>query len=185
MVDLTALFQLINARLKNKPYVLLAIDGRCAAGKSSLAQILENKYMASVFHMDDFFLPHAQKTPNRLAQPGGNSDWERFEREVLLPLSNHKDFTYNAYNCHTGEMQQVSAKIKPLSIVEGAYSLHPALSRYYDIKVFMDIAPDLQEARILQRNGEEMLKQFITRWIPLENAYIDSLDIKSQCDIVF
>jgi uridine kinase len=184
MRDITALLSLIDSRLAQKPHILLAIDGRSAAGKTSLSRILESRCAAAVFHMDDFFLPNEMKTPARLLQPGGNSDTERFEHEVLRPLANRAKFTYRAFSCHTGELRPVSAQIKPLSVIEGAYSLHPALSGYYDIKVFMDVAPDIQQARILQRNGEETMKRFLTEWIPLENRYIESLNIINQCDIV-
>jgi uridine kinase len=184
MSNQTSLFTLVDTKLKEKPYVLLAIDGRCGAGKSSLARLLENKYGAMIFHMDDFFLPYAMKTQGRLAQPGGNSDWERFEQEVLKNLINHCDFTYNAYDCHTRTMHPKQSKTRPLSVIEGAYSLHPELSGYYDIKVFMDVTPDIQQMRILERNGEEMMKRFLDEWIPLENLYIDSLEIKSSCDII-
>ena len=50
-----------------KPRCLIAIDGRCASGKSTLAALLARILNAPVVHMDDFYTPHAQKTPERLA----------------------------------------------------------------------------------------------------------------------
>ena len=67
--------------------VMVAIDGPCASGKSTLGAALAQKLGCPLFHMDDFFLPPAQKTPQRLAEPGGNVDAERFFAEVLLPFS--------------------------------------------------------------------------------------------------
>ena len=63
--------------LRQKPF-LIGIDGRCASGKSTLAEILSHRLSCPVIHMDHFFLPHAMKTPERLAKPGGNADRERF-----------------------------------------------------------------------------------------------------------
>ena len=66
--------------------LLVAIDGRCGAGKTTLASFLQNKIEATVFHMDDFFLRPEQRTAERLNTPGGNVDRERLESEVLIPL---------------------------------------------------------------------------------------------------
>ena len=60
----------------------VAIDGPCASGKSTLGALLRGVYGANLFHMDDYFLPFARKTPERLAEPGGNVDYERFFAEV-------------------------------------------------------------------------------------------------------
>ena len=43
-----------NAAGKPGP-AILAIDGRCASGKSTLGQELAEKWNASLFHMDDFY----------------------------------------------------------------------------------------------------------------------------------
>ena len=77
-----SLFQRIDALLAEKPFVRVAIDGNCAAGKSTLGALLQEVYGANLFHMDDYFLPFACKTPERLAEPGGNVDYERFREEV-------------------------------------------------------------------------------------------------------
>ena len=66
--------------------IIIAIDGRCASGKSALASNLENELGCAVFHMDDFFLRPEQRTPQRYAEPGGNVDRERFWEEILEPL---------------------------------------------------------------------------------------------------
>ena len=56
----------------NNGISVIALDGRAAAGKSTLAAALAETLQAAVSHMDDFFLPLALRTPQRLAQPGGN-----------------------------------------------------------------------------------------------------------------
>ena len=40
---------------REKGRVLVAIDGRCAAGKTTLALRLQEKLGCPLFHMDDFF----------------------------------------------------------------------------------------------------------------------------------
>ena len=65
---------------------VIALDGRAAAGKSTLAAALAETLQAAVIHMDDFFLPPALRTPQRLDRPGGNIHYERFAEEVLPRL---------------------------------------------------------------------------------------------------
>ena len=60
------------AQLPKKPRLLVTIDGPCGSGKSTLADALSDALNAPIIRMDDFFLPHALKTPQRLAIPGGN-----------------------------------------------------------------------------------------------------------------
>lgn len=48
---------------------LVAIDGRCASGKTTLAGKLRSALKCNVVHMDDFYLPFAKRTEDRMAQP--------------------------------------------------------------------------------------------------------------------
>ena len=60
--------------------VILAIDGRCASGKTTLAAKIQEKTRCGVIHMDDFFLRPEQRTKERLSQAGGNIYWERIKK---------------------------------------------------------------------------------------------------------
>ena len=55
---------------KRRPF-LVAIDGRCAAGKTTLAGELQAALGCNVVHMDDFYLPFSRRTAERMARPGG------------------------------------------------------------------------------------------------------------------
>ena len=59
--------------------------------------------------------------------------------------------------------------------------MHPALRAFYDFAAFLSIDPQLQRARILQRNGEDGLRRFGERWIPLENRYFSALGVIAAC----
>ncbi len=183
-IQLLPILLRIDALCREKEPVLVAIEGCCASGKTTLAARLGALYGAPVLHMDDFFLQPHQRTPERLAQPGGNVDAERFLEEVLTPLMRHEAFGYRPYDCSTQSLQEkVYVEAAPLVFVEGSYSLHPMLAHAYDLKIFMQIDPALQQERILRRNGEEMLKRFISTWIPLENRYFEATDVQSRCDM--
>ena len=72
----------IDELLAEKDMILVAIDGKCTSGKTTLASKLAELYDCNVFHMDDFFLRPEQRTPERFAEVGGNVDYERFYKEV-------------------------------------------------------------------------------------------------------
>ena len=74
-------------------------------------------------------------------------------------------------------------KKKSIIIIEGVYSLHPNLVKYYDKKVFLDIDRTSQLIRIELRSGADMLKRFVTEWIPLEDTYFDHFDLRNNVDI--
>jgi uridine kinase len=175
----------VNLLLSRQERVFIAIDGNSCAGKTTLAAELGALCGANVFHMDDYFLQPQMRTPVRLSQPGGNVDAERFLAEVLLPASRGETTHVQKYDCHEDALlTPVAVLPRRVAVVEGAYSLHPILSRYYDLRVFYQIDPALQESRILARNGAEALKVFQSRWIPLENKYFKELDILSTCDLI-
>ncbi|MBS6367782.1 MAG: hypothetical protein KH420_10635, partial [Clostridiales bacterium] len=79
------LLQALTERLRQGP-LTLAIDGRAAAGKTTLACQLQQHFGAAVIHMDDFFLPAELRTASRLQTPGGNVHYERFLQEVAPAL---------------------------------------------------------------------------------------------------
>ena len=163
--------------------VLLAIDGRCGAGKSTLARALGEKAGAAVVHMDDFFLRPEQRTPERFAEPGGNVDRERVLEEVLAPLRENRPAVYRPYDAHKPAMlEPVHLEPSPVTIIEGSYSCHPAIWNYYDARVFVDVGPEEQLRRIEARSGSEKLEAFKSRWIPLEEAYFHAFSLETSCD---
>ena len=164
---------------------VIAMDGRAASGKSTKAELLSAVLGAPVVHMDDFFLPPALRTAERLAQPGGNVDYERFAQEVIPYLASDAPFTYRVFDCSVmdfGGLREIPAS--PLRIVEGSYAHHPALGDYADLQVFSTVDENEQMARILRRNGEKMTQMFRTRWIPMEEAYFSHFSIREKADIV-
>ena len=175
----------IDKQMAAKPQVLLAIDGGSASGKTTLASWLEKIYGCQVFHMDDFFLRPQQRTAERLAEPGGNVDRERFYEEVLLPLTQGRTVQYRRYDCQTQTVGgPVNIRPGALNVVEGAYSMHPMLADSYDLSAFLRVPPEVQHARVLARNGPEIGERFFTQWIPLEQRYFDALDPAGRCDIL-
>lgn len=163
----------------------IAIDGNCASGKTTLSALLHMYFDCNIIPMDDFFLPRELRTSDRLAQPGGNVHYERFAKEVMDPLQTGAAISYRPFDCSIMDYRnKISLPAKPLVIVEGSYSMHPMLQKLYDYTVFLSCSYEQQLERIRMRNGEEMLKNFIEKWIPMENAYFNAFHIKEKCDFI-
>lgn len=173
----------IDTLLNTGRQILIAIDGNCTAGKTTLASFLEKEYDCNVFHMDDFFLRPEQRTAERYAQPGGNVDYERFREEVLLPLNSGEAFSYRPFSCKTFTLSEsVQVMPKQLNIVEGTYCLHPYFGDAYDLKLFLSVDPELQRQRVYQR-PQHVRERFFTDWIPMEKRYFDFYGISEKADI--
>lgn len=177
------LFTALDQALANGP-VRLAIEGGSASGKSTLSSLLEALYGATVFHMDDFFLQPYQRTKERFREVGGNIDRERFLTEVLLPLHRGEPVSYRRFDC--GAMRllaPISVTPRPLTVIEGVYSMHPLFRRYYTLSVFLTIDKETQRERILFRNGKALSERFFTEWIPPEEIYFKGTGVKESCDL--
>lgn len=164
---------------------IVAIDGRAAAGKTTAADLLSDALDAAVIHMDDFFLPAALRTRERLSRPGENVHHERFRSEVLPLLRDPKGFSYRRFDCARMELGK-RRLVAPGAwrIVEGSYSCHPALGEYMDLRVFCDVRPAEQRRRILARNGPAQAETFETRWIPMEERYFEAFRIRETAQVV-
>ncbi len=160
---------------------VIAIDGRAAAGKSTMAELLRIILGAEVIHMDDFFLPPMLRSKERLAEPGGNVHYERFCEEVLPKIANTEGFSYRIFDCgmldYNGERHVAASSWR---IVEGSYSHHPKFGDYADLRVFLDVDADEQMRRIVARDGEEMAEMFRNCWIPMEEQYFEKYKIKDD-----
>jgi len=180
------LFSKIDNAMKHHPHVILAVDGDAAAGKTTLAGIINLIYNCNIVPMDHFFLRPEQRSEKRLAEPGGNIDYERFKNEVSDFLISSKPFSYQPFDCRIWDFgKEIFVEPNKLTVVEGSYALHPNLSDIYDIKVFLSVDKEEQMQRIVLRNGPEMSEKFRDIWIPMEKRYHQSYNIQSSCDLVF
>lgn len=174
----------IDRHMAQNPRTVVALDGPCAAGKSTIGALLSQLYGCPLVHMDDFFLPQKQKTPARLSQAGGNIDAERFLEQVLLPVSQGAPARYQPYRCHTDDFGEwLEVPPSALTIVEGVYSLRPDLNPYYSIRCYIDAPWSIRRERLLKRCGESGLARFEALWIPLEQQYFETFQIASCCPI--
>jgi len=173
----------INSLLEKQQRDLIAIDGPCASGKSTYATELKNKFNATLFHMDDYFVPKEMKTQQRLKEIGGNVHYERFKNEILSNIIK-EEITYQKFNCQLNALEEKNVvKLSDVIIVEGSYALHKELRDYYDIKILLKVDKNEQIKRLTERNPK-LIDRFVNEWIPLENIYFEEEKLNEIVDYI-
>lgn len=167
---------------QGKPAVV-AVDGRCGSGKTSLARLADAvSGCCNVVHMDDFYLPPDRRGVDWQEVPGGNMDLARLRDEVLLPLRRGEAAVYRPFDCQTGRFgPPVELEGGGLTLVEGSYSL--LLPEYYDYTIFLTCSKEEQTARLQKREGD-YFHAFEERWIPMEERYFAQCGVEQSSSLV-
>ena len=174
---------LIEDNIKRHPFII-AIDGPCASGKTTLSRWLCDIYHLNLVHMDDFYLPFDKRTKELSHLPGGHMDYDRIIDDILIPLSSSLTASYKPYDCHNDRyLKPLTIDHTKATIIEGSYSIHPKLRKYYDLKIFIDIEKELQLDRLAARNLTTF-DNFKNIWIPKEEYYFDKCNVRNACDFV-
>jgi len=162
----------------------VAIDGCAAAGKTTVAGLLGSLFGGNVISMDDYFLPIARKTVERLAMPGGNVDAERLHEEIMGERYAEK-LTHARFDCHKQILlPSMTEDRKQYLFVEGVYALRPDLRDFYDVKILLNTDKESQRFRILDRGGEALWHRYETEWLPLEDAYFEATQPQLDADLI-
>ena len=185
-ITASTLSALLSAALAQKPTrpLVLALDGRCGSGKTTLANGLAAQLPGcTLLRTDDFYLPPAQRIPDWAHTPCANMDLIRLRNEALRPAYEGQPVLYRAYSCRAGTYQPVQEfAAQPLVILEGSYSHHPLLAGYETLRVFVTCSREEQTRRLQAREGEQYAN-FAARWIPLEEGYFAQYRIEETADL--
>jgi uridine kinase len=159
----------------------VGIDGAGGAGKSTFAGHLAERLRGrdvrvETVHMDDFYLPSAERTLARCDDAMGTAfDWQRLRDQVLLPLRSGRRAAYQRYDWGTDALAEWHAIPEvQVVLVEGIYVLHCELRALYDVTVWIDCPREVRLARGLARDGPAARPQWEEEWMPAEDRYIAS-----------
>jgi len=181
------LISILAAALAQKPTkpLVLALDGRCGSGKTTLANTLARQFPASItLHTDDFYLPPAQRIRGWEKTPCANMDLARLRDEALRPAYAGQPVAYRAYSCREGAyLPPAQLPAQPLVILEGSYSHHPLLRPYETLRVFVTCTKAEQTRRLQAREGARYA-DFAARWVPLEEGYFAQHGVAESADFV-
>ena len=156
--------------LPSNKLTIIALEGRCASGKSTITNKLNN---VTIIHADDFF---------------SKTDLLNFDAldKVLSKLKLNEKLEYTVYNCMNDTYQtKIIEKIKPVVIVEGVYSFHQKIRNYYDKLIYVETSKELQISRLKARtNSQTLYDKFINIWVPREEEYYNSNNYVEISDII-
>lgn len=175
----------ITEKIRILKHPLITIDGPCASGKTTLAAQLAEMLPAAVVHTDDYVIPHALKTADRLAIPGGNCDEERLVPEVVMPWKRCLPVRMRRYDCKADVLlPEEFLPDRDVLILEGSYCNLPRIRQEADLRIFLNVSRHVQKARLQERETPESLRRFENRWIPLEEAYFTAYGLPDPGCIV-
>jgi uridine kinase len=143
---------------REKGRAIAAIDGRGGAGKSSLARALVAKLPRSAhIELDWFHLPKDQVSEAR------RFDHDRLITEVISPFrSGSRALRFLRYNWGylagiPDGFHETPITIPDVDIlvIEGCKTLDPSLVAHFDLRIWVDTAPDVALERGIKRDIEE------------------------------
>jgi uridine kinase len=145
--------------------VLVAIDGRGGAGKSTLAVALRDRLNASVVAVDDFYRVMDEAARFDLGPEAGYMqyvDWQRLQSQLLASLRRNEPAWYERFDWLTRQLGS-TAQVSPFGVVlvEGVGSFRPELRSFYDFSIYVETPLEVCTTRLQARGDSE---DWIERW---------------------
>lgn len=158
--------------------LIVAIDGRSGAGKTTLAvelaARLRGHHSVSLFHLEDVYPGW-----NGLVQGLG-----AYRRHVLLPLSRGEQARWKPWDWNLdAEGSPRTTPPAEIVLVEGVGAGHRQARPLIDVVVWVD-APDVdRKERALERDGD-LFAPFWDQWAAQESAVLEGDDIPASADLL-
>ena len=190
--SLSDLIEKIEQLLLKQKVVVVALDGRSGAGKSTISSVLLAKFDAVLVCCDDFYAG---------AEDGDESNWykktvvekfnqvmdyQRLRSEVLNNLLVGRDASYHPFDFKRGKglsKKSILLKVAPLVIVDGIYS-GKKLRDLLDLAVLVELADKQRRKRLIEREGAKFMKDWHAKWDKVEDYYFEEVMPKNQFDFV-
>jgi uridine kinase len=194
-IQITSEIILTEAQKKNP--VVIAVDGRSGAGKSTFVQHLTKQIRAIIIPLDDFYsadIPNKKwdeyTTKERLHRV---FQWERLVRTAIKPLLNDDGASWITYDFATGVQEDGTyrqrlelQKLHPsnIIIIDGTYSASPAIIDFIDITILIDVPIAERDKRLSNRENPIFLKEWHQRWGSVEDYYFNEIRPKEFYNLV-
>ncbi|MFP5282872.1 MAG: hypothetical protein ACLGIF_05410 [Actinomycetes bacterium] len=153
----------------------VGVDGLGGAGKSTLARLLATEVPgAVVVPVDDF------------ARPGVRPwEWDRFARTVVGPLRAGRPARYQRWPYDSGlglDWREVQAGA--VVVVEGVSATDVRLGIPWALTMWVETPLADRTARILARDGPELLDRWRREWWPSEEVYLREQNPRGRAALV-
>ena len=174
---------------RSKP-LIVALDGRSAAGKSTLAARVAPMVEAKIIDGDDFYSGGTAAEWDAMTAPEKVDhciDWRR-QRPVLEVLSRGEAAAWFSYDwaADDGRLASQSTTCEPARVVvlEGVYSARPELADLTDLRVLYDAPAEMRRERLVLREGEDYRVEWNARWDEAEKWYFGVVMPREAFDLV-
>lgn len=131
----------IKTLLKSKTLVLVGIDGRGGAGKTTLALLIKEQFPGTkIITTDDFYNEEINKIDENI-----------IKEKLLDPFSKGLPATYIEFDGKARKPRTVEPK--GIIIIEGVYSTHSLIENYYDLAIWIESSVENVNNRVKKRDG--------------------------------
>jgi uridine kinase len=181
--------RITSLQIATRTPVLIALDGRSGAGKSTVAEQVGAQVGALVIDGDDFYRGGTDAYWDALGPAEKMDlviDWER-QRSLLEQLRRGEAVTWQPYDWDADDGRlgaPVTAGPAAVVLLNGAYSARPELSDLYSQRVLLTVARDVRRERLLRREAERYRAEWEARWSEAEDLYFDVLMPPGAFDLV-
>lgn len=170
--------------------LLVALDGRSGAGKSTVSGKIAGRVGAVVVSSDDFYTggtfdDWASRSPKEKAALC--IDWKRLRTDVLEPLLSGNPAIWHAFDWKTWTgLSEHTFTCEPASIIiiDGVYSTRPELADLIDISILVRLPDKIRRDRLRNRENEPFLARWHAVWDEAEEFYFTNIRPPSSFDMV-
>jgi len=154
---------------------LVCIDGPAGAGKTTVAGHLADALGAQVVHMDDLY----DGWDNAFDQ-----DITAELRDIVNAFKAGSPVQHRVYDWGQGQFHAERASLPrtDILIIEGVGAAQPEVRDCAELRVFVDVAADIGDARVLARDGEEIAGH-MSAWRLREAQYFTEDNTAARCEV--
>ena len=146
--------------------VLIAIDGRSGAGKSTIAGQLASELNGVVIKGDDLFSGGTNddwRTRTLLEKVNLVMDWKRLRKETMEPLLAGKAASWHSFDWVTWQglaAEEISMGPTSFIFVDGIYSNRPEFDDLVDFSILVVAPEDQRLLRLIERETTEFMENW-------------------------
>ncbi|OUM41865.1 aminodeoxychorismate synthase component I [Arthrobacter sedimenti] len=158
--------------------LLIAIDGRSGAGKTTLAvelaALLREHHTVSLFHLEDIY-------------PGWDGLGEgiaRYVDRVVRPLKSGRSARWNAWDWEKGQDgPERTTPAAEIVLLEGVGAAAAAAHAHLDVVLWVEADEEVRRRTALERDGDTYAP-FWQRWADQESTWLAADDPRVVADVV-